>query len=285
MAEARVIDIASWQHPGGRPIDFEAVYAAGYRGVMIKATQDVNYANPFFAQDYEAAKAAGLMVGAYHFCVFAASTPDAQAAFFLANTQGIDLELGRAADCEEPYTLPAHELGDWVLRFLQLIDEPSDFASLYTNQDGLNNILGAPWTYRLWGALLDVALHTNLWMNQTGTIDVPGVEGLCDVDTLFNIRNVNPPDGGGGVPPQPPPPPPPPGPTSEVFPMMELSQGYVNEQVKVLQFVLNGRENAGLTIDGDFGPITKAAVESYQLSSGLVNDGVVGPLTWAKLLA
>lgn len=38
-------------------------------------------------------------------------------------------------------------------------------------------------------------------------------------------------------------------------------------------------------IDGKFGPLTQAAVRGYQQSVGLVVDGVVGPLTWAKINA
>ena len=43
---------------------------------------------------------------------------------------------------------------------------------------------------------------------------------------------------------------------------------------------------AGYTIpiDGDYGPTTQAAVESFQSAEGLVADGIVGPATWAALL-
>ena len=43
---------------------------------------------------------------------------------------------------------------------------------------------------------------------------------------------------------------------------------------------------AGFTIpiDGDYGPTTQAAVESFQTAQGLTVDGIVGPATWAALL-
>jgi len=36
-------------------------------------------------------------------------------------------------------------------------------------------------------------------------------------------------------------------------------------------------------VDGYFGPVTKTAVLEYQALNGLVQDGVVGPKTWASL--
>src|SRR3989344_2714295 len=57
-----------------------------------------------------------------------------------------------------------------------------------------------------------------------------------------------------------------------------LRQGSSGSQVVSLQTTLGG-----LVADGSFGPMTKAAVMSYQSSNGLVADGVVGPLTGASL--
>jgi Putative peptidoglycan binding domain len=44
--------------------------------------------------------------------------------------------------------------------------------------------------------------------------------------------------------------------------------------------------SAGYTIpiDGDYGPVTQTAVESFQAAHALTVDGIVGPATWAALL-
>lgn len=65
-----------------------------------------------------------------------------------------------------------------------------------------------------------------------------------------------------------------------------LQQGRNNpEWVRVLQVLLNQRINAGLGVDGIFGPATKSAVQNFQRLYGLEVDGIVGPKTWDALLS
>jgi peptidoglycan hydrolase-like protein with peptidoglycan-binding domain len=40
-----------------------------------------------------------------------------------------------------------------------------------------------------------------------------------------------------------------------------------------------------VAVDGKFGPQTAQAVKAFQQKNGLTQDGVVGPITWAKLQA
>ena len=59
-----------------------------------------------------------------------------------------------------------------------------------------------------------------------------------------------------------------------------LQQGSNGPDVSKLQSALS---SYGLTVDGQFGPKTLAAVKAFQASKGLVADGIVGPKTWAAL--
>jgi peptidoglycan hydrolase-like protein with peptidoglycan-binding domain len=63
-----------------------------------------------------------------------------------------------------------------------------------------------------------------------------------------------------------------------------LRRGSKGAFVTLLQDLLNKKRGAGLKLDGDFGPVTKAAVEQFQRTQGLKVDGIVGPQTWGQLI-
>jgi energy-converting hydrogenase Eha subunit B len=66
----------------------------------------------------------------------------------------------------------------------------------------------------------------------------------------------------------------------------QLSMGAKGDTVKALQILLIGRgcSCGSYGADGSLGSITYNAVIAFQKANGLVVDGVVGPVTWAKLL-
>ena len=75
------LDISRWQHPNDAPIDFVKAYSAGVRFVMIKAsdTRDISDAQAlkYLVMDHNAAQAAGLYTGFYHYATLPDSTDEA----------------------------------------------------------------------------------------------------------------------------------------------------------------------------------------------------------------
>lgn len=73
-------------------------------------------------------------------------------------------------------------------------------------------------------------------------------------------------------------------PTAAVVPDMPmLYRGCTGDAVKTLQDKLNALGYNSGSVDGIFGAKTYAAVTAFQKANSLGVDGIVGPLTWAKL--
>jgi predicted chitinase len=72
--------------------------------------------------------------------------------------------------------------------------------------------------------------------------------------------------------------------SAPAYPGTPLRQGSKGASVKVVQQRLSDLGNS-LSIDGNFGPGTRAAVVAFQTAKGLSSDGVVGPGTWAALFS
>lgn len=133
----RGIDIASHQSEGGMRIDWQAVKNAGNEFVVIKATGGAIYKNPYYAEQLAGARAAGLIIGHYHYAhELSFGQPRAsaaqEAAFFLANS---DIREGEFAvlDIEDPDVQPGENLAGFALQWLDIVSTAiGNRAWLYT---------------------------------------------------------------------------------------------------------------------------------------------------------
>ena len=126
----RGIDVSSHQHPNGAHIDWPAVAADDVHFVIIKATEGVGYLNPYFGGDWLAAKANGLVRGAYHYALPSATSATDEADYFVDNV-GHLLEPGDlvALDFEDPKA--SGNLADWALAWLVAVEHQIGFAPLF----------------------------------------------------------------------------------------------------------------------------------------------------------
>jgi len=60
-------------------------------------------------------------------------------------------------------------------------------------------------------------------------------------------------------------------------------ESLTTDEVRWAQSTLNRVMSSGLAVDGIYGPLTRAAVMTFQRREGLVVDGIVGPITTAAL--
>jgi len=108
------IDVASFQHPGGAPINWAGVKAAGYQFAFIKATEGTYYGNPYYASDAAGAQAAGMLVAPYAFAIPNYSGGALQADYVLdhANYAPDGQMLAPVLDIEpDPYDSGLHSDG------------------------------------------------------------------------------------------------------------------------------------------------------------------------------
>jgi len=124
------VDVASFQHPGGAPINWPRVAAAGYTFAAIKATEGDYYTNPWYGSDVTEAKAAGLYVTGYHFAIPNVSPGAAQARYavshgdYAADGHTLPLELDVEYDpyvgidhTNECYGLTPAQMVAWIGAF------------------------------------------------------------------------------------------------------------------------------------------------------------------------
>lgn len=71
--------------------------------------------------------------------------------------------------------------------------------------------------------------------------------------------------------------------SDQIQPWPLVKSGSQGHPVPALQYLLRARGNP-VTVDGIFGPMTQAAVESFQTASQIAVDGIVGPQTWQALI-
>jgi GH25 family lysozyme M1 (1,4-beta-N-acetylmuramidase) len=126
------VDVAAAQHPGGAPIDWTEVAAAGYTFAAIKSTEGDYYTNPYGGADLAGAKAAGLYVTAYHFAIPNVSGGAAQADF--AASHGAYAAGGRTSRLEldieyDPYTGTDHTNACYGLSPAQMVSWISAFGA------------------------------------------------------------------------------------------------------------------------------------------------------------
>ena len=185
------VDAATWQHPADELIDWAEVRAEGASFAIIKATQGDNYTNPWLKRDLAGARAAGLLVGAYHFYESGVA-PEVQSARFTESIIGEILELGAWLDWE-PADMPDWEVTTAYNGMLAGISEARRPVGVYIDQWWHARFVELKLViHRLWLAApsLDAAPPgTFIW--QRAPQSVRGIIDLVDVDQLISTRGIN----------------------------------------------------------------------------------------------
>ena len=185
------IDVSQWQGN----IDFNKVKASGVDFVIIHAGygRNISQKDPYFEQNYQRAKAAGLNVGAYWYS-YANSAVDAkrEAAACLQAIKGKTFEYPIYFDLEErsQFNKGAAFCSSLVTAFCDAIEKAGYFAGLYISRSPLTQYITAnvQKRYALWvaeyGAKLNYNGSVGMWQNSSSW-RVPGINGNVDHDYSY----------------------------------------------------------------------------------------------------
>ncbi|MBE7364870.1 glycoside hydrolase family 25 protein [Corynebacterium aurimucosum] len=112
------VDVSGNNHASLRGIDWDAVKSDGQSYAFVKATEGVGFVNNHFVRDANAAAAAGLKVGAYHYARPAGDAKQ-QAASFASQIALVPTQtLPPVLDIEVDEGLSAGQLEEWIDTFM-----------------------------------------------------------------------------------------------------------------------------------------------------------------------
>ena len=204
------VDVAAFQHPGGRAINWRKVHAARIQFAAIKATEGNYYVNPYYARDLARASAAGLTAMGYAFAnprPHAGNGTAAGQARYLVRHAGkvhgrtpplmLDAEYNpyKGGVC---YSLSKAAMVAWIRQFdAQVRKLTGQLPIIYTTAGWWDRCTGgskAFGTSLVWPAAWTTARHPWLprgWRNwalwqYSSTATVPGIPGshTTDLDAL-----------------------------------------------------------------------------------------------------
>ena len=145
VAPTEGIDISHWQGD----IDWTQVRAAGKAFAFMKASEDIDYVDTTYGLNRARAKAAGFVIGAYHFAQPDPSPGDAiaEADHFLATASIADGDLPPVLDLEKTGGLTPALLQAWARDYLERIRERTGVRGVvYTSPNFWNNnMAGTDW--------------------------------------------------------------------------------------------------------------------------------------------
>ena len=192
------IDVSNWQGT----INWTSVAAAGKKFAYIKASESTDYVDPYYPSNRSHAKAAGLLVGAYHFAQPSAVAGDAaaEADHFLAAATPTHGELLPVLDLERTGGLSPAALTSWVQAYMgRVLQQTGLHAVIYCSPNFWKTYMGdttwfaangysvlwiAHWTTATAPTLPGSAWNSNGWTfwQYTSSGVVPGITGRVDLN-------------------------------------------------------------------------------------------------------
>ncbi len=228
---------------GTNVTNWNSVRSSGIQMVYIKATEGVTYTNPLMNSQYNGAKAAGILVGFYHFA--SQNDPLSEYQHFIGTISNYGQDLKPCLDYENTSNTNYSFINQFMSQNSNLI-----FYGPHAIADNTGIALNKIWIPEPNTAPANTRGYAGTQYNWTGSVS--GINGNADLD-LFSDLVLN-----GTTPPTPP--------TGD-------------PTVRSIQQKLNTLLKLGLAVDGIQGPQTTAAIKEFQGAMGLTQDAIWGSMT------
>jgi lysozyme len=195
MKSIQGIDVSRWQ----RDIDWARVRAAGTRFAFIKATEGGDHLDPNFRDNWDAARAAGIPRGAYHFVFWCRPAQD-QIRWFIRNVPRdpaalppvLDVEWNNHSRCPKTHPAKAKQKMREMLRAFEAHygKKPIIYTDINFHEDvleGTTEFNDYPFWIRSTAARPEKRYHNRPWefWQFTTTGRVPGIVGDVDRNAFF----------------------------------------------------------------------------------------------------
>lgn len=181
-------DVSSHQ----KNVDWPKARAEGAEFVYVKATESTDYRNPHFGEQYDGARGAGIIRGAYHFALPDKSSGRAQAAYFVRNggawsadgwtlPPALDIEYNPYDKKHKCYGLSRARMVGWITSFS---DEMKRLTGrrpvIYTTAHWWNTCTGGSGAF---------ASDHALWVARYHSADVGALPGGWSYWTIWQYDN------------------------------------------------------------------------------------------------
>ncbi|EPY2294030.1 GH25 family lysozyme [Clostridium sporogenes] len=255
---AKGIDIS--MHNG--TVNFSAVKSSGCNIVIIKATEGVDYVDPYLNTHYNGAKAQGMNIGFYHF-MSEKTDPSQQAVDFWDSIKGKQFNIIPVLDIEtNNMGRSAKQISDRCIQFLTKFKSISGMdCIIYTGgYFGRDNLDSRVKKYKGW--IAHYGVNTPM---ETG-FSVVGHQYTEDgringISTRVDMNNF----------------------TDGIFIGKAIKPVETKEMKIQKMLVTIGYPIGSSGIDGIIGNGTITAIKAFQKDCNLAADGIVGANTWDRL--
>jgi GH25 family lysozyme M1 (1,4-beta-N-acetylmuramidase) len=276
------------------PVNWSAIWRAGYRFAYIKASEGLDWNDPRFRENWVNSGQAGLLRGAYHFARPQPGRTGAQEAAHMCEVcaqlgAGARGHLPPALDLETGHGLAPAQIHAWAGSFVAEVERRLGRTPVIYTGGFWKSTLGNPkesWNCPLWlaqwGSTPTVPAawsHWTIWQH-TASGEIPNVPGKKwdlnrfdgSIDDLQALAQLGRKSGGGTGPHEH---------GAHAWPGRVLALGVSGDDVHRWQTKMRERGFTNLVADGSFGATSVHACRQLQMYKQLKVDGRVGARTWA----